>query len=663
MLKLEFSDYTIVAAELGEENCLPDILNNDYIHASITMTDKIMPEEKKHIGKGMINTLLPYQIQDNYNRIRKEKQFKAAILENDYMKAVFLPELGGRLWSLYNKVEKRELLFKNPIFQPCNLALRNAWFSGGVEWNIGIKGHNPLTCSPMFAKKCINKCGEPVLKMYEYERIRDVVYCIYATLKKDCLMIKVKIENTSDNDTYMYWWSNISIPEQEGTRVIVPAKEAFVSSYHEGTYLLDKDDVPYSDGADFSYPLNYKQSKDIFYKIAPEEKKWIAAVAKDAKGLLQFSTDELIGRKMFVWGQGQGGKHWNSWLSGGNEAYIEIQAGLMHTQLEHFIMQSNSSLEWTEGYTMLSAPTEQAHSSNWETAQNCVENKLNDVYCYLNEKEMFEISSEEKTECFGSGWGALENIVRSETGKKPISASCEFTFDGSEGLQQEWIDLIRKGELKEKPVCDVIKSYLVSGFWLNILEQSIKKGESAHWYGYMHLGVMQYAKGNIKCAVEAFNKSVECRENPWALQNLAQIEQKIYKNNEKAVKLILHAVELKSDYRPLLTQCAEILFKAGKYQQWIDIYESMTDSLKQNGRLKLLKSMCLVRLGHYMDALAILSKSFIMEDIKEGEFSVSHLWIDIHRGILNDRGIMNISDEDVLKKYPLPKNLDFRMHE
>ena len=62
--------------------------------------------------------------------------FRVAVLENDHLRATFLLELGGRLWSLLHKPTGRELLSVNPVFQPANLAIRNAWFSGGVEWNI-----------------------------------------------------------------------------------------------------------------------------------------------------------------------------------------------------------------------------------------------------------------------------------------------------------------------------------------------------------------------------------------------------------------------------------------------------------------------------------------------------------------------------------------------
>ncbi|WP_344841667.1 DUF5107 domain-containing protein [Nonomuraea dietziae] len=51
-----------------------------------------------------------------------------------------MPGLGGRLWSLVELSTGRELLHRNPVIQPANLALRDAWFAGGVEWNLGTTG-------------------------------------------------------------------------------------------------------------------------------------------------------------------------------------------------------------------------------------------------------------------------------------------------------------------------------------------------------------------------------------------------------------------------------------------------------------------------------------------------------------------------------------------
>ena len=650
MNTLEFKKIKILAANMGEDNCLPDMMNDSYIHAKINVADNIPESDKKYIGKGMINTLLPYKIQDNYDRSRNMKEFNAAILENEFLKAVVVPELGGRLWSLYDKNSQKELLYSNDVFQPCNLALRNAWFSGGVEWNIGIKGHNPLTCSPMFAQKLTDTDGAPMLRMYEYERIRGVAYSITAKLESDILMVNICIENNEDKDKYMYWWSNIAVEETKKTRVITPADSSFYCSYTENGYYLDMMNLPYLSGSDVSYATNLERSRDFFYNIPEDEEKWITALNKDGYGLLHMSTKELKGRKLFAWGQGNGGRHWNEWLSDCGKNYIEIQAGLLKTQLEHFVMKANSTLSFTEGYSALSADPYVVHG-DYKAAQAEVKSKISQKIERVK-KSSFIYECEEKPCYIGSGWGALENM----TSDCYVSNFNNFDESSLGEEQKEWLELLKCGTFPEPDTDKTITSYVKGKKWIDLLKKA-----PDNWYKSYHLGVLYYIDGDSETSMKYFKDSVKYKENPWAYRNIAQLE-KINGNYNEALKYMKKAVNLKNDYQPLLVNCAEIMLMTGNYEEWISIYESADDGLKENGRLKMLYALALNRIGKTEAAQKIINKDFIMPDIKEGEFSLSHLWVEIYKNLMQSDGFENLSVEDVLDKYPLPYELDFRMH-
>ena len=99
-----------------------------------------------------------------------------------------------------------------------------------------------------------------------------------------------------------------------------------------------------------------------------------------------------------------------------------------------------------------------------------------------------------------------------------------------------------------------------------------------------------------------------------------------------------------------------------KFKVWIDAYENLNDTLKANGRLKMLYALCLVNDGRPSEALSIITDNFVMPDIKEGEFSVSHIWLNIHRAFMKTEGIDNPTDKEIYEKYPLPYELDYRMH-
>lgn len=652
MSKLTFEKFRIIGASLGEESCLADIKNDEYIRSPITVSKEVSEDEKKNIGKGMIPTLLPYTIQNGYTRERIPLELDGAVLENEYLKATFVPALGGRLWSLYDKKAERELLYANDVFQPGNLALRNAWFSGGVEWNMGIKGHNPLTCSPLFAQKLTDKTGEPMLRMYEFERIREAVYTIVAKLEKDVLLINVTLENTSDEDKYMYWWSNIAVDETPKTRVIVPTRKTFCSVYDEGAYLLGNSDIPYMDGTDVSYSTNLNRSRDFFYKIPEDEKKWIAAVNGYGYGLIHMSTKELVGRKLFAWGQGKGGKHWNEWLSDCGKGYIEIQAGLLKTQYEHFILKAKSTLSWTEGYSALSANPEAIHCSDYDAA-------INEVKAHIAAKQeivetaVFDPKTVHPITYTGSGWGAVANMVSDV----PVSNIVDFPKNSISDAEKDWAELLEKGTMPVPDADEPIKSYVKGEIWLEKLSSLPDS-----WYKFYQLGMVEYIKGNSENAYTYFLKSSELTPNAWAYRNLSQLEKNEKNNLTKAIDYIEKAVSIKKDYQPLWVNYAEIMIAAQNYEKWTEAYSTLSENLKENGRLKMLYALCLTKSGKYKEALAIIANGFVMPDIREGEFSVSHIWLDIHRQIMEKDGILNPSDADIYAKYPLPYEIDFRMH-
>ncbi|MEG1104021.1 MAG: DUF5107 domain-containing protein, partial [Oscillospiraceae bacterium] len=135
-MELYLSTLNLNGSLLQGENPQPRFRSkesNMYCSEDGTLTDE------EHIGYGVAcsERTLPYRMQDRYTRSEKMVSVKTIVMENEYLKATFLPEFGGKLWSLFSKDENRELLYVNPIMRPANLANRNAWTAGGIEWNLG----------------------------------------------------------------------------------------------------------------------------------------------------------------------------------------------------------------------------------------------------------------------------------------------------------------------------------------------------------------------------------------------------------------------------------------------------------------------------------------------------------------------------------------------
>lgn len=497
MSELRIESWTMPAADLGSENPLPSLRAAEELHA-VEEAVGIPDEMVKNLAYGgHPPSILPYTMQDGYNRRRQPRDFQVAVLENEFLRATFLLELGGRMWSLVHKPSGRELLDVNPVFQPANLAIRNAWFSGGVEWNIGIIGHCPFTCAPLFAARVERPNGTPVLRMYEWERIRQVPFQIDAYLPdgSPVLFVRVRIVNPHDREVPMYWWSNIAIPETPDTRVIVPADSAYRFDYSR----LDVIPVPRAEGTDITYSTHIPRAADFFFHIPDGHRPWITALDGESKGLIQVSTERLKGRKLFVWGMGVGGRNWQEFLSEPGQAYIEIQAGLARTQLEYVPMLAGAEWSWLEAYGLMEADPAAVHGSDWALARQSVGDALERLIPPAALDAEFERGAEfadkPPVELFhrGSGWGALERLRREASGEPPFCSEGLAFDDESLGEEQTpWLDLLHDGALSA-PEPDVEpRGLMVQAEWYELLEDAVSAGRGANWLAWLHLGVMRH---------------------------------------------------------------------------------------------------------------------------------------------------------------------------
>ena len=142
---LRLDSLSLPTAPVGPVNPLPPLIRTDDVHAHVDASEAD-EQVRANMAYGHLDSLLPYTMQDGYSRRRQPTEHVVAVLENDVLRATFLLGYGGRLWSLEHRPSGRELLHRNQMLQPANLGLRNAWFAGGVEWNLGTTGHTALTC-------------------------------------------------------------------------------------------------------------------------------------------------------------------------------------------------------------------------------------------------------------------------------------------------------------------------------------------------------------------------------------------------------------------------------------------------------------------------------------------------------------------------------------
>ncbi len=292
--------------------------------------------------KGSI--VYPYTMQDHLLRTKQDRTYKALFLENEYLKITCLPELGGRLHSVFDKTTGEEMFHLNPVIKPSTLAMRGAWISGGVEWNFGPHGHTVNVLSPVDALIGRNRDGSAFLEISNREKIFRTHWTVRVTLHpgKAYLDERIRIENPTDAMHPYYFWNCTAFPCRGGTRFIYPMS---LGTDHDGREFFN---WPIHQGKDLTWLKNYEKPSSVF--AVQCEHDFFGAYDVDAdRGIVQVANHhELIGKKAWTWGQSDDGRVSQENLTDDYEAYIEVQSGPLPTQNDYGMLAPRQRVAWRE---------------------------------------------------------------------------------------------------------------------------------------------------------------------------------------------------------------------------------------------------------------------------------------------------------------------------
>ncbi len=658
MSKLYVTKLDVDRADLGPESSLPllyEVDDNDDTMPSV------LPEgDGLYIRYEFLKSAFPYRAQENYSRELTDK-LEGVVLENEYLKASFAPSMGGKLWSLIDKTTGKDLLFANPVCRPAYLATRNAWCSGGVEWNCGIFGHSPMTCSPLFAAKLTGKDGTPILRMYEYERVRGVVYQMDFSLPdgSKVLICRMRVVNPSYRATAMYWWSNIAVPHVDGARVVVPAD----SAYTPVDGVMSVVPTPVRDGIDVTYPDNNPISVDYFFRTDKKRRMYTCQLDPNGYGLFESSTSRLQGRKIFVWGLGPGGRKWQEYLSGhGNDGkYCEIQCGLAHTQSEHLPMPPMTAWEWVEIYGAMNADGAKIHG-DWDGARAEVEAKIGEIYTPEELEQLLIDTREdalkpaEEMINYGAGWAALEDIRRASIGLGKMCPHLDFGKLNAD--QTAWAELLEKGTMGENDAAEAPASWMRQREWTKMMEKAVEGADKDNWYTLLQLGCTYLAQPDLLRAEIYIGRSLNAKKTAWGMYAQAELI-RVKGDAKKAAAMMAEAADLAPENVSLARATAKLMKECAMWQELTEFTATRSAEVQAEPRMKMYLAFALGYSGKLDEAMAILEdggKYLEVPDIKEGETSLSDLWFYIEE----QRAAKEGRSFDKEKVSP-PYELDFRM--
>lgn len=290
---------------------------------------------EKRVYQGSSGVVYPYQVIESISDTKEDRDYNAVWLENEYIKVMILPELGGRIQMAWDKIAKRHFIYYNHVIKPALVGLTGPWISGGIEFN-WPQHHRPSTFMPV--DSCIEQGSDGSVTVWVSERERMFHQKGMAgfTLRPGCAYIEIKgvLYNPTQLPQTFLWWANPAVHVNDAYQSVFPpdvnavfdhGKRA-VSTFPIATGVYYKMD--YSAGVDIS---NYKNIPvPTSYMIADSKYDFEGGYENDTRaGMLHVANHHVSpGKKQWTWGNGDFGQAWDRNLTDEDGPYIELMAGV-----------------------------------------------------------------------------------------------------------------------------------------------------------------------------------------------------------------------------------------------------------------------------------------------------------------------------------------------
>ncbi len=290
---------------------------------------------ERRVYQGSSGRIYPYPAVEKIYDKKIDKTYRAVWLENEYLKVMILPELGGRIQRAFDKTNQYDFVYYNRVIKPALVGLCGPWISGGIEFN-WPQHHRPNTCSPVDYMLIEREDGSKTCRICDVDQMYgtkgEASFTLYPG--KAYIEIKGQLYNPTPLPQTFLWWANPTVPVNDHTQSIFPPDvhavmdhgKRDVSRFPIATGVYYKHD--YSEGVDISryknisVPTSYMAEKSGFDFVGGYDYQARA-------GILHVADHHISpGKKQWTWGCGDFGKAWDRNLTDEDGPYVELMTGV-----------------------------------------------------------------------------------------------------------------------------------------------------------------------------------------------------------------------------------------------------------------------------------------------------------------------------------------------
>lgn len=281
----------------------------------------------------------PYPVKPVLSVVRENCQprdYEVVRMENDYIRLILIPELGGRVFEAYDKVNQYDFLYRQHCIKPALIGAYGLWISGGLEFNWPFH-HRPSTYMPVNFSTEIEPDGTAITWLSECDPTDRTRSTIGIVLHPDSAFFETRIQVTNRTELRhsFLMWQNAAVAVNDDYQFIFPPDVNYANNH----YSMTKPSVNYPmahgaySSAFYDEPIDISWYKNCFHATshfaAPSKYDFFGGYDHGKKaGVIHVANHHVSpGKKMFTWGCGELAGHWEKALTDNDGRYCELMAG------------------------------------------------------------------------------------------------------------------------------------------------------------------------------------------------------------------------------------------------------------------------------------------------------------------------------------------------
>ena len=312
---------------------------------------------EKRVYQGSSGKVYPLPFTDRISETRIPRAWDAVHIENEFVRLMVLPEIGGRIHVGLDKTNGYDFFYRQNVIKPALVGLAGPWISGGVEFN-WPQHHRPSTFMPVDVRVEEHTDGSRTIWCSEHEPMNRMkgMHGICLHPGKSFIELKVRLYNRTELTQTFLWWANVAARVHEKYQSFFPPDVNYVADHAKRAMSR----FPHCDG--FYYGVNYgKRGRDGVLAAEmprqfippggyfPDDLSWYSNIpvptsymamgsrenffggydfSRDA-GLIHYANHHISpGKKQWTWGNHEFGYAWDRNLTDSDGPYIELMAGV-----------------------------------------------------------------------------------------------------------------------------------------------------------------------------------------------------------------------------------------------------------------------------------------------------------------------------------------------